>query len=191
MIFEDASTADVILHLQQRQDSSSTLVDQDRSGYESDDLPRAAESGQSEARALHVHTQVLVQCRYFNALLSERWLERGQESTEDDNQKSKPIPINLSVGPGRSYESYVTTIQLLYSKDFMGVIVNVATALSILPIAAELLYDDCISACVRFLEAVPWSKEEERQIVQIVSLLQLEESSQLLARLSPVKVKFH
>jgi hypothetical protein len=41
---------------------------------------------------------------------------------------------------------------------------------------------------VRFLEAVSWTREEERRIVQLVSCLQLEESSALLARLSPVKV---
>jgi hypothetical protein len=59
-------------------------------------------------------------------------------------------------------KSYVTTIRLLYSKDFTGVITNVHIALSILPIVAELLYNDCISAYVQFLEAVPWTKEENQ-----------------------------
>jgi len=185
--FEDPSTADVVIHLlQQQQTGSLAAVEQD-SGYDSED-PSNPAADTVEVGALSVHSQVLAQCRYFAALLSERWLENGQKSGDQESKKEKPIHISLCVGVERLQESYVTTIRLLYSKDFAGVITNVCTALSILPIAAELLYDDCISACVRFLEAVPWTKEEERQIVQLVPCLQLKESSELLSRLIPPKV---
>ncbi|CAK9858267.1 unnamed protein product [Sphagnum jensenii] len=184
--FEDPSTADVVIHLlQQQQTGSLAAVEQD-SGYDSED-PSNPAADIVEVGALYVHSQVLAQCRYFAALLSERWLENGQKSVDQESKKEKPIHISLCVGVERLQESYVTTIRLLYSKDFAGVITNVCTALSILPIAAELLYDDCISACVRFLEAVPWTKEEERQIVQLVPCLQLKESSELLSRLIPPK----
>lgn len=148
----------------------------------------AAETKQGEEHVVNLHAQALMQCRYFDALLSDRWQDKVQSSTKEESENTIPIHINLCVAQGRQLTSYIATLQLLYTQDFVGTIQNVESALSILPIAAELLYDQCISACVRFLEAVSWTREEERQIVQLVSCLQLEESSALLARLSPVKV---
>lgn len=175
--FDDPSTADVILHLKQEE---SSLLEQDNIVDEC--------SSASKPHVVNVHAQVLTQCRYFDALLSDRWQDRAQTSTQEESETSKPIHINLCVVPGRQHSSYRATLKLLYTQDFTGTIFNVESALSILPVAAELLYDHCISFCLRFLEAVSWTREEERQILQLVSCLQLEESSSLLARLSPVNV---
>jgi len=183
--FDDASTADVILHLQQDEGS---LSEQDKSEDEITDSLKVVAAGHGGAHAVNVHALVLSQCRYFDALLSDRWQDRAETSTQEDSEKSRPIHINLCVVPGRHRSSYIETLKLLYTQDFIGTIHNVESALSILPIAAELLYDHCISVCVKFLEAVSWTREEERQIVQLVSCLQLEESSLLLARLRPVNV---
>ncbi|KAG0585729.1 hypothetical protein KC19_2G033600 [Ceratodon purpureus] len=176
LVFGDASTADVVLHLQQ---DESALLEQD--------APKSAAAVNGAALAVSVHSQVLTQCRYFDALLSDRWQDRPQNSLQEENDKPRPIRINLHMGPGRHLSSYVATLRLLYTQDFFGTINNVESALNILPIAAELLYDHCISVCLRFLEAVAWTREEEQRIVQLVSCLQLEESSALLARLNPVK----
>ncbi|XP_024374083.1 BTB/POZ domain-containing protein At3g05675 isoform X1 [Physcomitrium patens] len=186
LIFGDASTADVILHLRKDETSLRELVksDDDELG---DASKLAAETKQGEEHVVNLHAQALMQCRYFDALLSDRWQDKVQSSTKEESENTIPIHINLCVAQGRQLTSYIATLQLLYTQDFVGTIQNVESALSILPIAAELLYDQCISACVRFLEAVSWTREEERQIVQLVSCLQLEKSSALLARLSPVK----
>lgn len=185
--FDDASTADVILHLQQ---DECHLSEQDKSEDEITDgaSKKTVAAGHRGAHVVNVHAHVLTQCRYFDALLSDRWQDRAQTSTQEESAKSKPIHINLCVVPGRHQSSYIATLKLLYTQDFIGTIYNVESALSILPIAAELLYDQCISICLKFLEAVSWTREEERQIVQLVSCLQLEESSPLLARLNPVNV---
>jgi hypothetical protein len=181
--FDDTSTADVILHLQQ---DEASLFEQDKSEDENTDASKAVAAGHGGTQAVYVHAHVLTQCRYFNALLSDRWQDRAQIAIQEESEKSKPIHINLCVVPGRHRSSYIATLKLLYTQDFIGTIHNVESALCILPVAAELLYDQCISVCVKFLEAVSWTREEERQIVQLVSYLQLEESSPLLARLSPV-----
>lgn len=175
--FDDSSTADVILHL--KQDESSSLEQENVVDECSSTL---------NPHVVNVHAQVLTQCRYFDALLSDRWQDRAQSSTQEESERSRPIHIHLCVVPGRYPSSYRATLKLLYTQDFTGTIYNVESALSILPVAAELLYDHCISFCLRFLEAVSWTREEERQILQIVSCLQLEESSSLLSRLSPVNV---
>ena len=175
----------MILHLQQ---DESSLPEQDKSESEIGDASKSVAAEHGEAHVVNVHTQILSQCRYFDALLSDRWQDQAQNLAQEECENSKPICINLSVVPGRRFSSYIATLKLLYTHDFYGTINNVESALNILPIAAELLYDRCISFCVRFLEAVSWSRDEERRIVQLVSCLQLEESSALLARLSPVKV---
>lgn len=174
-VFGDPSTTDVFLHLQR--DKCSLSEEENKSEDVTEDI--------AEVR---VHVHVLKQCRYFDALFSDRWQDQPRTSTQEGRRASKFIHINLSVASGRSVSSYIATLKLMYTHDFDGTICDVESALSILPVAAELLYDHCISVCVRFLEAVAWSREEERQIVHLVSYLQLEESSALLARLSPVKV---
>ncbi|KAH7439796.1 hypothetical protein KP509_04G077000 [Ceratopteris richardii] len=58
---------------------------------------------------------------------------------------------------------------------FKGLIKDVSTALSCLPVAAEWLYDECIAACV--------------QVLDVVTSLQLRESAQLLARITPVNTR--
>lgn len=173
-VFGDPSTTDVFLHLQR--DKCSLSEEENKSEDVTEDI--------AEVR---VHVHVLKQCRYFDALFSDRWQDQPRTSTQEGRRASKFIHINLSVASGRSVSSYIATLKLMYTHDFDGTICDVESALSILPVAAELLYDHCISVCVRFLEAVAWSREEERQIVHLVSYLQLEESSALLARLSPVK----
>ncbi|KAG0614608.1 hypothetical protein M758_6G190000 [Ceratodon purpureus] len=183
LVFGDASTADVVLHLQQEE---SSLPEQDKAVDEIGDPSQSGAPEHGEAHALNVHAQILTQCRYFDALLSDRWQD-GAQNPQEECEKTRPIRINLCMVPGRHLSSYIATLKLLYTHDFFGTIKNVESALNILPIAAQLLYDHCISFCVRFLEAVSWTREEERRIVELVSCLQLDESSALLARLSPVK----
>eukprot|EP00250_Pteridium_aquilinum_P015730 c22729_g1_i1 orf=247-1425(-) len=131
-----------------------------------------------------LHARVLEQCKYFATVLSERWQESRQFSEGPNHEKR--IHINMTVPGSRGVDPYLLVLQLLYSKDFQGLITDVSTALSCLPIAAEWLYDECITACVQYLEAVPWTENEEKRVVEVVTLLQLRESTQLLARITPV-----
>lgn len=165
--FNDVATADVVLFLHR----ISTSFDKDSEESVEVDHPFV----------IHLHANVLKESRYFAALLSDRW----QASV--DKKSEKPLPISLSMPVSRSIESYSTILRLFYSKDFAGVISDVSDALALLPIASELLYDECISYCIRFLEAVPWTEEEEREVIKLVPYLKQEEAAELLARISPVK----
>lgn len=62
------------------------------------------------------------------------------------------------------------------------VINTVGTALCLLPIALELLFEDCVKFCIKFLEAVPWTEDEEIKIMNLIPFLNDQESSELLAR---------
>ncbi|KAJ7571408.1 hypothetical protein O6H91_01G162400 [Diphasiastrum complanatum] len=167
--FDDKDTGDVMLQL---------------AAKHADELHFSSEQGELEIE-VHLHSVILSQCRYFAALFSDRWQEKGLSDEANDDHSH--FALKMCVPSIQALGTYMCTLQLLYTKDFSEVIVEVQTALSILPVAVELLFEECITACVRFLEAVPWSKEEEAEIKQLVCLLQLQESEKLLARLSPVK----
>lgn len=173
IVFNDPATADVVLFLHPHLVSSAVM--QDGGDMEAESKLTSTE--------VYLHARVLEQCRYFATLFSERWQETRQFSEGPNHEKR--IHINMTIPVSRGVEPYLLVLQLFYSKDFHGVVTDVPTALSCLPVAAEFLYDECITACVQYLEAVPWTEEEERRVLELVSSLQLRESTQLLARLVP------
>jgi hypothetical protein len=78
-------------------------------------------------------------------------------------------------------------LELLYTNDFPNAVDNASTALDLLPVALELLFEDCVRWCVNYLEAVPWTEEEESRVVNLIPFLSEEESKELVARVSPVE----
>ncbi|KAH7296224.1 hypothetical protein KP509_26G014300 [Ceratopteris richardii] len=168
LIFNDPAVADVVLFLH----TYNTDID-DREHCSSTEV--------------YLHACALEQCKYFATVLSERWQESRQFSEGPNHEKR--IHINMTIPGSRAIDSYLLVLQLLYCKDFKGLIKDVSTALSCLPVAAEWLYDECIAACVQYLEAVPWTEEEEKRVLDVVTSLQLRESAQLLARITPVNTR--
>lgn len=77
-------------------------------------------------------------------------------------------------------------LNLLYTDDFTSTIDSASAALAILPVALELLFEDCVKACVHFLESVPWTEEEEARVLNVIPLLREEESRELVARVLPL-----
>ncbi|KAL8160614.1 hypothetical protein V2J09_002151 [Rumex salicifolius] len=174
--FNDPSTADVILRLYVEippfDAGSGPIVELD---------PDFDICTDSELQ-LFVHSSVLRRAKYFGALLSDRWTGDVSEGSSS----SKLRRLNLGVAPGTgSIHAHVVVIRLLYTEDFATVINSISSALSMLPIALKLLFEDCIKECVRFLESVPWSEEEEARIMDVIPLLGEDESKDLLARVSP------
>ncbi|MCO5591333.1 hypothetical protein L7F22_045315 [Adiantum nelumboides] len=168
LIFNDPAVADVVLFLHSCTTDANDL-----------ELDTSTE--------VFLHARVLEQCKYFATVLSERWQESRQYSEGPNHEKR--IHINMTVPGSRAVASYLLVLQLLYGKDFQGLIMDVSTALSCLPVAAEWLYDECITACVQYLEAVPWTEDEEKRVLEVVTSLQLRESAQLLARIAPVNTR--
>lgn len=97
--------------------------------------------------------------------------------------------LNLSVSANTgSIHTHLTVLQLLYTDDFFATVVSPSVAISILPVALKLLFEDLVKECVRFLEAVPWTGEEEEEILNLVPFLSADESKELLARVSTSKI---
>jgi hypothetical protein len=85
----------------------------------------------------------------------------------------------------RPFHAHIEVLRLLHTLDFAGAIRSPGDALDLLPVALQLLFDACVEACVRFLEAVPWSEEEEARVLDLAPLLPADEAADLLARVSP------
>ncbi|KAF3775067.1 BTB/POZ domain-containing protein [Nymphaea thermarum] len=196
--FNDPLTTDVVLHLLHLVDPllpSTSLpdpLDPHLSALASpaeDPLPFSSSSSSGASSAadkvkVFLHSSVLHRSKYFSALLSDRW--KGSETRAEGDDRH--FLMTLQVSSSRSVESYLTVLQLFYSDDFSTTIVSAGVALSLLPVALELLFDDCIKACLRFLEAVPWTEEEEKAVLNLLPLLPKEDSQELAARLVPTRV---
>ncbi|XP_042495414.1 BTB/POZ domain-containing protein At1g63850-like [Macadamia integrifolia] len=168
--FNDPCTADVVLRL---------YLEPSNDDYPEPSSIDAIDQGNV---LLYLHSNVLQRSKYFAALLSDRW-QRNTISVEDSKNSSSVYHLNLEVSSTIGFlDTHVTTLQLLYTIDFSSVFDNASTVLSILPVALELLFEDCVKACIHFLEAVPWSEEEEKRVLGFIPLLRREESQGLLAR---------
>ncbi|KAG8097992.1 hypothetical protein GUJ93_ZPchr0013g35737 [Zizania palustris] len=130
---------------------------------------------------LHVSSASLLRSRYFAALLSDRW--SPAPSSASDGHLS--LSVSGSYSCAHPFRAHVEVIRLLHTIDFAGSIHSPADALDILPIALKLLFDACVEACVRFLEAVPWSVQDEARILELAPLLPADEAADLLARVAP------
>ncbi|KAK4284713.1 hypothetical protein QN277_001505 [Acacia crassicarpa] len=171
IFFNDSSTADVILRL---------FVDT-ASSTESSSDSRSVDN--SPSTSVYLHSDILRRSNYFSALLSDRWM--GHSKLDDSDNLFR---LNLSVPPTPgSFQSHLTVLELLYTNDFVNTIDSASAALDLLAVALELLFEDCIRSCITFLEAVPWTEEEEKRVLNLIPLMSEEESNELLARISPLR----
>jgi len=176
--FNDVNTADVILRL--FLDPTSPITNVSDSVYSIDN------NNQSNVQ-IYLHSPILRRSKYFSALLSDRWQHSKENPDSAENKIDQYlIPLKLGVAPG-SIEVHLSVLKLLYTNDFNNVINSAAAALDILPVALKLLFDECADYCVKYLEAVPWSEEEEKRVINLIPYLREEESEELLARVSPAK----
>ncbi|XP_047308649.1 BTB/POZ domain-containing protein At3g05675-like [Impatiens glandulifera] len=179
--FNDSSTADVFLQL--HLDESVVLYSD-----ESEPVPVPApfdSTEQVEDIQVYLHSDVIIhRSKYFAALLSDLWQTEPEAGETDRKMYRFGLVVPNATG---SIEDHLTVLELLYTNDFTSVIDSVSVALSILPVALKLLFEDCVKSCVRFLEAVSWSDEEEKRVLSFLPLLREEESRELLGRVLPLR----
>ncbi|KHN25372.1 BTB/POZ domain-containing protein [Glycine soja] len=94
--------------------------------------------------------------------------------------------FNLGVAfAAGSIQLHLIILELLYMNEFVVAVDRVSTALDLLLVALELLFEECVRWCVDFLEAVPWTEEEEKRVVRLIPFLSEKESKELVARVWP------
>lgn len=129
----------------------------------------------------YCHSQILVEkSKYFADRLSENWptcqILDSRNCVEVYCQESE-------------FDHHVSALRLLYVliDGFVDDMWHgVKNGLGILQVAVKLGCPQIITACVSYLEAVPWEESEEEEILKIIPRLgpQVEP---ILARLQPVK----
>ncbi|KAL3518290.1 hypothetical protein ACH5RR_020879 [Cinchona calisaya] len=75
-------------------------------------------------------------------------------------------------------EVYVEAVVLMYCEDVKKKLMGeeVSKVLELLKVCSAISFDDGILACLEYLEAVPWSEDEEEKVVSHLGDLQLHES---------------
>ncbi|KAF6146846.1 hypothetical protein GIB67_018499 [Kingdonia uniflora] len=75
-------------------------------------------------------------------------------------------------------EVYLETVVLMYFDDLRVKLVNeeVGKVLGLLKVSAAIKFDAGIVSCLEYLEAVPWSEDDEDKIVSAMGQLQLHDS---------------
>ncbi|KAM0046665.1 putative chromatin remodeling & transcription regulator BTB-POZ family [Helianthus debilis subsp. tardiflorus] len=82
-------------------------------------------------------------------------------------------------------EVYLETLVLMYCDDLKKKLVgqSVGKILGLLKVCDALKFDDGISSCLEYLEAVPWSEEEEERVISNLNELHLHNTNEVLQRL--------
>lgn len=137
------------------------------------------EDGRDERLYCHSHI-LLEKCKYFSDRLSDTW------PTCQILDSRNCVEVYCSES---DFDHHVNVLRLIYDLTD-GIDDNmwhgVRSALGILRVAIELECPKIITACVNYLEAVPWEEAEEEEILNTIPKMgSLAEP--ILARLQPVK----
>ncbi|CAK8576516.1 unnamed protein product [Lathyrus sativus] len=188
LLFNDASTADVVLRLFTDPSTADVVLRLFTDTVSPPESSPSVDSASISDLHVYLHSDILRRSKYFSALLSDRWIGNiHPQSPSQEQTNHERFRLNLGVPPSPgSIQNHLTVLELLYTNDFPNAVESVSAALDILPVALELLFEDCVRWCVSYLEAVPWTEEEEHGVVNLIPYLSEEESKELVARVSPV-----
>lgn len=115
---------------------------------------------------MDVHRSVLIEkSRYF------------AEKFKQDHDEG--MLVSVEICDCDDVEVYVETIVLMYCDDLKPKLLKegVDKVLDLLKVSSAIMFDTGINACLGFLEAVPWSEDEEEKVVSVLDQLQLHDSA--------------
>ncbi|KAD3336391.1 hypothetical protein R6Q59_028386 [Mikania micrantha] len=83
-------------------------------------------------------------------------------------------------------EVYLETLVLMYHDDPKKKMIGegVSKILGLLKVCDALKFDDGISSCLEYLEAAPWSEEEEERVISNLNELHLHNNHEVIQRLA-------
>ncbi|KAL9425452.1 hypothetical protein AB3S75_032415 [Citrus x aurantiifolia] len=129
---------------------------------------------------LYCHSHILIEkCKYFADRLSDNW----PTCQIIDSRNCVEVYCQES-----DFDHHVNVLRLLYvATDGLlnDMWHGVRNALGILQVAVDLGCPQIVTACVSYLEAVPWEEAEEEEIIRIIPNMGAE-AEPILARLQPV-----
>ncbi|XP_057748849.1 BTB/POZ domain-containing protein At5g60050 [Arachis stenosperma] len=104
------------------------------------------------------------------------------------SSQSQSHTVEISECESDDVEAYVEVVVFMYCEDnVMKKLIgqSVSKILTLLKVSAAIMFDIGVAACLDYLEAIPWTEDEQDEIMSQLGYLQLHRSaSQLLLRLS-------
>ncbi|OIV93662.1 hypothetical protein TanjilG_04894 [Lupinus angustifolius] len=131
----------------------------------SSDIKLTLSSKDGFSVCMNVHRQILVaHSRFFAVKLCERWM------------KQQPLPYDVEIAECDDVEVYIDTLRLMYCKDLKKRLMkeDVSRVLGILKVSSAIGFDAGVLSCLEYLEAAPWSEDEEEKVASLLSELRLE-----------------
>ncbi|CAL0304109.1 unnamed protein product [Lupinus luteus] len=99
------------------------------------------------------------------------------------------ISHSVEISDCDDVEVYVEAVVLMYCEDlkrrFRLIAEGVSKILTLLKVSAAIMFDLGVSSCIEYLEAIPWTEDEQKDIIAQLGDLQLHDSSsEILLRVS-------
>ncbi|XP_050213978.1 BTB/POZ domain-containing protein At5g60050 [Mercurialis annua] len=114
-------------------------------------------------------------------------MEKSGFFSDKLKDRQKGIVHSIEISECDDVEVYLESLVLMYSDDFKKRLMGegVTKILALLKVCADIMFDAGIMSCLEYLEAVPWTEDEEEKVISHLSQLQLHESAtEVLQRVS-------
>ncbi|PKA57053.1 BTB/POZ domain-containing protein [Apostasia shenzhenica] len=113
----------------------------------------------------------------------------AEHSSFFSEKLARQSPVShIEIGDCEDVEIYVEAVGLMYCKEIRQRLIkqNVPRVLRVLKVAESLGFHLCVKSCLEYLEAVPWTGDEEENVVSSVRLLGIDKYgvSHILKRVS-------
>ncbi|PON62396.1 BTB/POZ domain containing protein [Parasponia andersonii] len=102
-------------------------------------------------------------------------------------RRDRGVSHSVEISDCDDVEVYVETVVLMYYEDLKKRLIGeeVSKVLGLLKVSSAIMFDMGIASCLEYLEAVPWSEDEEEMVISNLNQLHLHETaSEVLLRVS-------
>ncbi|XP_074584554.1 BTB/POZ domain-containing protein At5g60050-like [Curcuma longa] len=91
--------------------------------------------------------------------------------------RTRSRPVVVEICECDDAEVYVEAVGLMYSDNLRRMLAgeDVEKVLGLLQVSVDIEFDDGISACLDYLEAMPWSEYEEEKVISILGKLHIQQ----------------
>ncbi|ERN19876.1 hypothetical protein AMTR_s00071p00043690 [Amborella trichopoda] len=108
--------------------------------------------------AMEVDSRILSSCSPWFA---DKILESKRRGVRDGDGV-----VTVEVEDVSELESFQRTVELMYSEDVSRTLMDagVSRAIRMLEVSSMIMFDEGVKSCLLYIEAVPWSEEEEEKL---------------------------
>ncbi|GAV60380.1 hypothetical protein CFOL_v3_03911 [Cephalotus follicularis] len=122
----------------------------------------------------------------FAALIAENHNSSSNNNNNDTDDNGKRM-CRIQVGDVENLGVFRETIELMFEDDIVKRLIKIGVfrTIDILEVSAGIMFTKGVLSCLKYLEAVPWTEEEEEKLRSFFTRFKFDEASagDILARL--------